>query len=73
MKKGVLIAIGIIVVISIVILLNVNNGKEIKITQNPSSNSTAPSPTPPPVIPPAVTQGRNFSVNLTESVGVGAH
>jgi flagellar basal body-associated protein FliL len=68
-KKGILIAIGIAVAIAIAAVmtgLNVNTAKETKITQTPINTTTLPS-TPP------VTHGRNFSVNLTESVGVSGH
>jgi hypothetical protein len=70
-KKGILIGIGIAVAIAIAAVvgsLNMNTGKETKISQNPIVNTTTAPPTPPPAIP-----GRNLSVNLTENVGVNAH
>ena len=63
-----MIAIGIVIVIAIAGIalgLTLNTGNETKIS--PNSTNTASTPLPP------VTHGRNLSVNLTESVGVGAH
>jgi flagellar basal body-associated protein FliL len=76
-KKGVMIAIGVGIAIAIVVVLGltVNTGKETKIALNSTNITPVSTPTtqtsPPPSQP--VTQGRNFSVNLTENVGVGAH
>ena len=63
-----MIAIGIVIAIVItggILGLTVNTGKETKIVLNSTNGASTP-------LPP-VTHGRNLSVNLTESVGVGAH
>jgi hypothetical protein len=64
-KKGVMIAIGIvaIAIAGTVFGLTANTEKETKSTLN-STNVIS--------VPP-LTHGKNYSVNLAESVGVGAH
>lgn len=63
-----MIAIGLVIVIAIagvVFGLTMNTENETKNTQN-STNVISTQPPP-------LTHGKNFSVNLAEKVGVGAH
>lgn len=68
------IGVGIAIAIVVVLGLTINTGKETKIALNSTNITQVSTPTTQTSLPPPpVTQGRNFSVNLTENVGVGAH
>ena len=63
MRKGILIAMVIILAIAGVALAMSGNNTD-KVVSNPG-NTTFPQP--------PVTQGRHLSVTLSENVGIGAH
>ncbi|MDE1876815.1 MAG: hypothetical protein KGH86_08345 [Thaumarchaeota archaeon] len=63
MRKGVMIAIVVILAIAGVALAMSGNNTD-KTISNPTNNT---------LVPPPVTQGRHLSVTLSENVGVGAH
>jgi len=65
MKKGVAVGIGIAIAIAIAGIVGFNTYMVNESGKVPGIENNLPTPPPP--------HGRNLSVNLTESVGVGAH
>jgi len=69
------IGIGIAIAIAVILGFTANPSKENTISLNSTLTPTVPTQTTQTPTPPSqpVTQGRHFSVNLTETVGASAH